>query len=49
MLPPGLRVDTCDGKARVGLIPFRMQVAAPGLPPVPHLSTFPETNIWFRT
>jgi uncharacterized protein YqjF (DUF2071 family) len=45
LLPEGLRVDTFDGKAWVGLIPFRMEVALPGLPPVPYLSTFPETNV----
>jgi hypothetical protein len=45
LLPGGLRVDTLDGQAWVGLIPFQMQVAAPGLPPVPYLSTFPETNV----
>jgi uncharacterized protein YqjF (DUF2071 family) len=45
LLPEGLRVDTHDRKAWVGLIPFRMEVALPGLPPVPYLSTFPETNV----
>lgn len=45
LLPEGLRVDTFDGDAWVGLIPFRMQVAMPGVPPVPYLSTFPETNV----
>lgn len=45
LLPEGLRVDTHDRKAWVGLIPFRMEVALPGLPPVPYLTTFPETNV----
>jgi uncharacterized protein YqjF (DUF2071 family) len=45
LLPEGLRVDTHDRKAWVGLIPFRMEVAPPGLPPAPYLSTFPETNV----
>lgn len=45
LLPDELRVDTFEGRAWVGLIPFRMQVAVPGLPPVPYLSTFPETNV----
>lgn len=45
LLPEGLQVDTFDGRAWVGLIPFRMEVALPGLPPVPYLSTFPETNV----
>ena len=45
LLPRGLRVDTFDGKAWVGLIPFQIEVALPGLPPVPYLSRFPETNV----
>lgn len=45
LLPEGLRVDTHDGRAWVGLIPFHMEVAFPGLPLVPYLSTFPETNV----
>ena len=45
LLPAGLRVDTFEGRAWVGLIPFQMQVAVPGLPPAPYLSTFPETNV----
>lgn len=45
-LPQGLTVDTFDGRAWVGLVPFRMVgIAARGLPPVPYLGTFPETNI----
>lgn len=45
LLPEGLLVDTFGGRAWVGLIPFRMEVALPGLSPVPYLSTFPETNV----
>ena len=46
MLPPGLTVDTYDGTAWVGLTPFLMdRVRAPGVPPVPWLSRFPETNV----
>jgi uncharacterized protein YqjF (DUF2071 family) len=45
-LPPGLRPDTFDGRAWVGLVPFRMEdIAAPRTPPIPWLGTFPETNI----
>lgn len=33
LLPPGLNVDLCDGRAWVGLIPFHMRrIRAPGLP-----------------
>lgn len=46
LLPPGFRVDTFDGSAWVGLLPFHMRrIRVPGLPPLGPLSTFPETNI----
>jgi uncharacterized protein YqjF (DUF2071 family) len=46
LLPPGLEVDTTDGTAWVGLIPFRMEnVRLPGLPSLPWASRFPETNV----
>ncbi|WP_413451493.1 DUF2071 domain-containing protein [Georgenia phoenicis] len=45
LLPEGLRVETVDGRAWVGVVPFRMDaVRTPGLPPLPHLSSFPELN-----
>lgn len=46
LLPNGLRVDTYEGRAYVSLVPFRMNDAAPrGLPAVPWLSCFAETNV----
>jgi uncharacterized protein YqjF (DUF2071 family) len=46
LLPPGLQVDTYDGAAWVGLTPFLLVRFRPlCLPPVPVLSTFPETNV----
>jgi hypothetical protein len=45
LVPDGLRVDTHEGSAWVGLIPFRMEVGLPGLPAVPYLGTFLETNV----
>ena len=46
LLPPGLEVETADGAAWVGLVPFRMEdVRLPGLPPLPWASSFPETNV----
>lgn len=46
LLPDGLDVDTRDGRAWVGLTPFVMADFSVGcLPPLPHLSTFPETNV----
>jgi uncharacterized protein YqjF (DUF2071 family) len=45
-LPAGLRVDTFDGAAWVGLVAFRMErIRLPGMPAVPYLGTFCETNV----
>jgi uncharacterized protein YqjF (DUF2071 family) len=45
-LPPGLTVDTYDGRAWVGVVPFRMAAVRPRfLPPVPGLSWFWELNV----
>ena len=45
-LPAGLTVDTFDGDAWVGLVPFRMvRVRPPGIPAPPWVTTFPETNV----
>ena len=46
LLPDGFRVDTFDGSAWVGLIPFHMRrIRVPGLPALGPLSSFPETNL----
>ncbi len=46
LLPPGLTVDTFDGSAWVGLIPFVMRRVKPlHLGPLPWLSTFVEINV----
>jgi hypothetical protein len=45
LLPDGLTVEPCDGRAWVGLIPFEMTVAPATGPEVPWLSRFPETNV----
>ena len=46
LLPSGLEVDTFDGRAWVGLVAFEMVDIAPlRLPAIPHLGTFPETNV----
>jgi hypothetical protein len=45
-LPAGLHVDTHDGRAWVGLVPFRMTgVRFRGLPALPVLSSFAEMNV----
>jgi uncharacterized protein len=45
-LPPGLEVDTFDGKAWVGIVPFFMRAVRPaGFVSVPGLSNFLELNL----
>lgn len=45
-LPSGLELDTYDGDAWLGIVPFRMEgVRFRGLPPIPTASTFPELNV----
>jgi uncharacterized protein len=46
LLPPRLTVDTHEGKAYVGLIPFTMTGVRPVLaPPLPWISAFHEVNV----
>lgn len=46
LLPPGLQIDTFDGKAWIGLVPFQIAQARPrGFPSVPLVSNFDETNV----
>jgi hypothetical protein len=45
LLPPWLSVQTFDGSAWVGLVPFDMRVRPPVGPNLPWLSAFPETNV----
>jgi uncharacterized protein len=45
LLPSGLEVETWDGAAWVGLVPFYMRVATPAGHRVPWLSNFCETNV----
>lgn len=45
-LPAGLDLETYDGAAWIGLVPFLMTGVRPRwAPAVPGLSTFPETNV----
>jgi uncharacterized protein YqjF (DUF2071 family) len=45
-LPPGVSVDTFNGRAWIGLVPFWMTgIRHPKLPAIPGLSSFPETNV----
>ena len=45
-LPPGLTLDTFEGKAWIGLVPFRMSEVQPrGVPHWKWLTDFPEMNV----
>ncbi|MEM1057815.1 MAG: DUF2071 domain-containing protein [Verrucomicrobiota bacterium] len=45
-LPPGLEADTHEGKAYIGVVPFRMRGVRPRfLPTVPGISNFLELNV----
>jgi hypothetical protein len=46
LIPPVLDLDTFDGSAWLGVVPFRMQGVRPRfLPAIPWLSSFPELNL----
>lgn len=45
LLPKALEVETCDGSAWVGLVPFFMRVGLPHVRPIRWLSEFAETNV----
>lgn len=45
LLPRSVTVETFDGAAWVGLVPFQMRVDVPLLPAWPRLLHFPETNV----
>jgi uncharacterized protein YqjF (DUF2071 family) len=46
LIPPVLELDTFDGSAWLGVVPFRMEGVRPRfLPAVPWLSSFPELNL----
>jgi len=46
LLPPQLQIDTCEGQAWLGVVPFRMTgVRLRGTLALPWLSAFPELNV----
>lgn len=46
LLPPNLELDTRDGKAWIGIVPFLMSNIAPRwCPPLPRISRFLELNV----
>ena len=44
-VPDGFEVDTFDGAAYVSMTPFVMTFRLRGLPPIPGIRRFPETNV----
>lgn len=46
LLPPGLELDTWDGKAYLGIVPFTVRGSRPPfLPAIPFASSFHELNL----
>ncbi|RXS98111.1 DUF2071 domain-containing protein [Silvibacterium dinghuense] len=46
LIPSGLTIDTFDGSAWIGVVPFWMdQIRLRGLPAIPGLNRFPELNL----
>lgn len=45
LVPPGLTVETFNGSAWVGLVPFEMAVDVPFAPAMKRILHFPETNV----
>lgn len=45
LLPSGLTLQTFDGSAWVGLVPFVLRVRVPRGPALPWIGIFPETNV----
>ncbi|MEP6755854.1 MAG: DUF2071 domain-containing protein [Chthonomonadales bacterium] len=46
LIPPSLEIDTFDGQAYIGLVPFTMTGIRPkGLPSFPPISDFHEVNV----
>jgi uncharacterized protein YqjF (DUF2071 family) len=46
LVPVGLEIDTFDGQAWIGVVPFRMEDVAPRfLPAIPGPGAFPELNV----
>ena len=46
LLPSGVELDTFEGKAYVGLVPFNMRnLRLRGLPPIPTTSNFADVNV----
>ena len=46
LIPTELEIESCEGSAWVGVVPFRMSgIRAHWMPPIPSTSAFPELNV----
>lgn len=45
LVPAELEIDTHDGQAWIGVVPFRMRIQRRGLPGIPTARHFPELNV----
>ena len=46
LIPPELEIESYDGSAWIGVVPFHMSgIRARWLPPIPSTSAFPELNV----
>src|SRR5262245_64711331 len=46
MVPAPLELDTFEGEAWIGIVPFHMTNVSPrGVPALPYVSAFPELNV----
>ncbi len=46
LIPPELEIESYDGSAWIGVVPFRMSgIRAHRLPPIPGTAAFPELNV----
>ena len=46
LVPPALEIETFEGRAWLGVVPFTMADVAPrSVPAIPRFSTFPELNV----
>ncbi len=44
-IPDVLQIDTFDGSAWIGIVPFELRIRPRGLPFVPGIAAFPEINV----
>ena len=45
LIPPELEIDTFEGSAWIGVVPFELRIRPRFLPVIPRLAAFPEINV----